>query len=315
MLGHRVPRLRFGLIGTGHWARTVHGPSVAAHPGAELVGVWGRDQARTAALADELRTRAYAELDSLFELADALTFAVPPDVQAPIATRAAERRLHLLLEKPIALSVADAVRLERAVENAGVASIVFFTRRFLPQIREWLQLVANTDGWYSGRTESDFNLFQEGNPLSVSPWRRERGALWDMGPHSLAQLIPVLGDITAVSAVAGRGDQVHLIFRHSENRSSSASFSYTSPAANGNNMFVDGTAGRSAAPMPALSTAEFIAAHAAALDALIDQAQQQEPAHPCDVHFGARIVEILAAAQASMASGCVVELNTPPADS
>src|SRR5262249_61547630 len=103
---HRLPRPGFGLMGTGHWARTVHGPSVAAHPGAELVGVWGRDQARTAALADELRTQAYAELDSLFELVDALTFAVPPDVQAPIATRAAERRLHLLLEKPIALSVA-----------------------------------------------------------------------------------------------------------------------------------------------------------------------------------------------------------------
>jgi hypothetical protein len=33
--------MRFGLLGTGPWAQNTHGPGLAAHPGAELVGVWG----------------------------------------------------------------------------------------------------------------------------------------------------------------------------------------------------------------------------------------------------------------------------------
>src|SRR6266542_3154653 len=117
-------KLRIGLIGTGHWARSVHGPSVLAHGDTELVGVWGRDQTRTRAVAEELQTNPHAELETLLAQAEALTFAVPPDVQAPIAARAAEHGLDLLLEKPIALSAADAVRLERAVDEAGVASVV-----------------------------------------------------------------------------------------------------------------------------------------------------------------------------------------------
>ena len=291
------------MIGTGNWARTVHGPSVVSHPETDLVGVWGRNDVRAAEVASELQTDPYTDLESLFESVDALTFAVPPDVQAPIAIRAAGRGRHLLLEKPIALTAEDALRLEKAVSEANVASIVFFTRRFRPETREWFERVMQQDGWYSGHTEANFNL-----PASASPWRREHGALWDLGPHSLAQLIPVLGEVTAVSAVAGVGDQVHLILRHGEGRASTASFNYTSPTVAGNRLYVDGTAGRDDAPMNQLSPDEAIAAHRSALDALIEQSQRPNPAHPCDVHFAARVVEVLDAARQSLATGCQVPL-------
>src|SRR5262245_42355265 len=162
--------MRMGLIGTGHWARTVHGPSVASHPSAELVGVWGRDADRTKAAATQLGVMAFSDLDDLFAAVDGLTFAVPPDVQPAIAVRAAERHLHLLLEKPIALSVADAMRLERAVAVAKVASIVFFTRRFRPETRAWLEQAAQHGGWYGGRAETDFNPLGGGSRSDVSPW-------------------------------------------------------------------------------------------------------------------------------------------------
>ena len=303
--------MRMGLIGTGNWARTVHGPSVAAHPNAALVGVWGRDAERTAAAAAELATRPFSDLDELFASVDGLTFAVPPDVQPPIAIRAAERRLHLLLEKPIALSIADAIRLEEAVADAHVASIVFFTRRFRPETRTWFERAAELGSWYCGRAETDFNWLGGGGRSDVSPWRSEHGALWDMGPHALAQLIPVLGAVTAVMAVAGRGDQVQLLLRHGEGRSSSASLSYSSPAVTGNSLYIDGESGRLPAPMAALSTADSIAAHHVALDTLIDLSQQSAPAHPCDVHFGTRVVGVLAAARESLTSGRLIEIARP----
>ena len=47
--------LRFGLVGTGYWARIAHAPALASTEGIELAGVWGRDPRAAAALAAEHR--------------------------------------------------------------------------------------------------------------------------------------------------------------------------------------------------------------------------------------------------------------------
>jgi hypothetical protein len=124
-----------------------------------------------------------------------------------------------------------------------------------------------------GRTEHGPSVVSYRNADPVGVWGRD---------HVRTR---VLGEITAVSVVAGRGDQVHRNFPHTEARSSSASFSYTSAAANGNRLCVDGSAGMSVASMTVLPTADSIAAHGSALDALIEQAHEARRSHPCDVHF------------------------------
>jgi predicted dehydrogenase len=297
---------RVGLIGSGYWARTVHGASARQHPAVELVGVWGRDRARTDAAAAELNTRAYPDLDRLIADVDALTFAVPPDVQAEIAIRAAHAGRHLLLEKPIATSVADAHNLETAVKDAAVASIVFLTRRFVPATQAWLQHLQELGGWECGRAEFAAAIFVEGNPFGASAWRREKGALWDIGPHALSLLLPVLGDVTAVVGAAGLRDQVHLVMRHAKGGSSTVSLSLSvPPAAVSNSVYVYGVKGRELAPADPFDP---VVAHRAALDALIEQIAQSGSGHACDVHFGARIVEILSAAEQSLHSGRLVQI-------
>ena len=300
-------RLRLGLIGTGNWARAVHAPSAAQHPNIEFVGVWGRDPQRAADLGREFGIQAYPDPETLIESVDALTFAVPPAVQADIAIRAAQRGRHVLLEKPIATAVEAALRLEHAIETANVASIVFFTQRFMTETQTWLLRVTEQGGWICGRAELTVSL--EGGPFAASAWRQEYGALWDIGPHALAVLLPVLGDVSAVVAGAGRGDQVHLVMRHVEGRSSTVSLTMTAPvAATGRSLYVYGEYGRETLPQSSLETKDVVVAHQAALDALIDQAARQRRGHPCDVHFGARVVEVLAAAQQSLANGCWVDV-------
>ena len=98
--------MRFGVLGTGFWARVVHAAALAAHPSAELVGVWGRDLAKAKAVGAEFDVPGYGDVDALLADVDAVAVALPPDVQAPLAVRAAEAGKHLLLEKPIALDVA-----------------------------------------------------------------------------------------------------------------------------------------------------------------------------------------------------------------
>jgi predicted dehydrogenase len=303
--------MRLGLIGTGDWATNVHAPSLAEHPGVEFVGLWGRDQARTAAMSGRFGIQAYADPERLIEDVDALAFAVPPAVQADLAVRAAQRGRHVLLEKPVATSVLDARRLEHAVAGADVASIVFFTWRFVAQTQAWLEHVGQLGGWLCGRAEIAFNIYVEDGPQAASLWRHEYGALWDLGPHALSLLVPVLGEVTAVVAGAGRGDQVHLIMQHTEGRASSTSLTLTAPsAATGTCVYFDGECGRETLSPRSLDLIHVLAAHRAALDALIDRAGHPNRSHPCDVHRGARVVEVLHAAQQSLSSGCRVEV--PP---
>jgi predicted dehydrogenase len=264
--------------------------------------VWGRDATKTAAAAQELGTQAYSDLDALLNDVDALTFAVPPDVQAPIAVRAAQRGRHLLLEKPVATSLVLAREVEAAVSAANVGSIVFFTRRFRPPIQDWLGELERQGGWHVGRIEVTANL--DGGPFSDSPWRRERGALWDVGPHALSVLVPVLGEVSWVTAGGGRGDLVHLVMRHGAEHSSTASLSMTAPKATlGGSTYFEGEHGRASAPSGTTGNADIVAAHQQALDALIAQIEQPGTGHPCDVHFGTRVVEVLAAAEESLATG------------
>src|SRR4051812_23993421 len=218
--------MRFGVLGTGHWARAVHAAALAGHPRAELVGVWGRDLAKAKAVGAEFEVAGYADLDELLEQVDAVSIALPPHVQAPLAVRAAEAGRHLLLEKPVALTVEAADRVVAAVGAAGVASLVFVTARFRTDPSVWLQQAGRTSLAGGAMTWLGAN-YQPGSPFKDSAWRREHGALWDLGPHALSLLVPTLGPVESVQAGAGLGDTVHLVFGHSGGRASTATLSLT----------------------------------------------------------------------------------------
>jgi predicted dehydrogenase len=291
--------MRFGVVGTGFWATSVHAASLAEHEDAELVGVWGRDPAKAEAVGAEFDVRGYADLDDLLADVDAVSFSVPPAVQVPLAVRAAEAGRHLLLEKPIALTLDDADRLVGAVRANGVASVVFFTFRFQQGTATWLQQAARTTlagghgSWLGTRA---------GSPFAASPWRDEHGALWDIGPHALSLFLPALGPVTAVQAGGGLGDTVHLVLRHESGAASTVTLSHTvAPMSSGIEFFVHGDAGRITL-LPEAGPAA-VAAHRVAVDELT-AAALTGGAHPCDVAFGREVVAVLETATRALASGC-----------
>lgn len=206
--------LRFGLAGTGYWARSTHAPALASTDGIEFAAVWGRNAEATRALAGEHNAAAHGDFDAFLSDVDGVAFSVPPDVQAAIAVRAAGAGKHLLLEKPIATSDADADVLVRAVEAAGVASVVFFTARFQPEVRAWLAEVVNQGGWAGGNAVWLGSALGGSSPFDT-PWRRDKGALWDLGPHVVSLLWACLGPVVSVTADAGQADVTHLVLHHS----------------------------------------------------------------------------------------------------
>jgi predicted dehydrogenase len=284
--------VRFGLLGTGPWARRTHGPALAAHPGVELAGVWGRRPEAAGRLAAELGTRAYEDADALIADTDAVAIALPPSVQARYAVRAAEAGRHLLLDKPLAQNVGDARAVADAVAAAQVASVVFFTLRFDPGTAGWIERQAAAGGWFTGRADWYGAVFSaDASPYADSPWRREKGGLWDVGPHALSVLLPVLGDAVEVRAAAGPGDLVHLTLRHDSGASSTAALTLQTPPA-GAGVAVEFRGAQGRAELPGDLAGPASDALGKAVDALVTGGP-----HPCDARFGLRVTQILAAAE------------------
>jgi hypothetical protein len=143
-------KLRVGLVGAGPWARKVHAPGVAGHTRTRLAAVWGRRAEAAAEVATAYGAVPTTDFDELLGQVDAVAFAVPPAVQAPLAARAAQAGKHLMLEKPVAPTVQDAEVLADAVAKAGVVSTVVLTFRYAAATRAWLDAVREVDDWVGG---------------------------------------------------------------------------------------------------------------------------------------------------------------------
>lgn len=292
--------MRIGLLGTGPWADMAHAPALSGHPGLDFVGVWGRRPEAAKEIADRHGTRAYEDVDTLLADVDAVAVALPPSVQAPLAVRAARAGCHLLLDKPVATSVEDGRAVVGAAHEAGVSSVVFFTSRFQTTTATWISEQAALDGWFTARAEWFGSVFTSDSPFAT-PWRREKGGLWDVGPHALSLLLPVLGDVRRVAAAAhGPKDTVHLVLEHAGGASSTLTLSLTAPpAAAGATVELRGKAGVAVLPQ---ATEAAVEALTRAADALLAAAGTGRP-HACDAAFGLRVTEILAEAEGQLGGG------------
>ena len=279
--------MRFGLLGTGYWAAETHAAALVAAPGTTLAAVWGRDPAKAAALADRYGIRPYEDVDDLLAAVDAVAIALPPQVQAPLAARAARAGKHLFLDKPLALTVAAADEVVAAVDATGVGSVVFFTSRFNPPAVEFLRAAVATGGWDGGRATLLGSVV--GTPYDASPWRHEYGGLWDVGPHALSLLIPVLGPVAGVSAALGPHQTATALLTHESGAVSTMTLSLASPVSTWDVSFY-GTSGWGSVP----PVTDALPAAVAALEALTAGDRS------CDVHFARDVVAVLVRAAADL---------------
>ncbi|GAA3891565.1 Gfo/Idh/MocA family oxidoreductase [Saccharothrix violaceirubra] len=285
-------QLRVGLIGAGPWAERVHAPAIAGHPGSRLVSVWARRPEAAAGLAGAHGAATASSPEELISQVDAVAFAVPPEVQAPLAIQAAEAGRHVVLEKPIAGSLDEARRLADAVDRAGVASLVVLTKRYTPDTREQLERVHAEGGWVGGSVRWLTGALLSG-PYSHSPWRHERGALDDLGPHVFDLLDAALGPVVEVVAADRSAHDVwQVVLRHEGGATSTAmltmSLAVSPPVLE---VEVYGTAGQRTLTTPATTPIEAYTNLLDEFAALIDSGKTS---HPLDVRRGLHLQSIIA---------------------
>jgi predicted dehydrogenase len=123
--------LRAGVIGVGALGRH-HARVWAGLPGASLAGVFDADPARAAEVARQHGCRAYAEEAALLAEAEAVSVAVPTVDHHAVARRALERGRDVLLEKPMASTLAEADDLIALASARGAVLQVGHIERFNP---------------------------------------------------------------------------------------------------------------------------------------------------------------------------------------
>jgi predicted dehydrogenase len=126
--------VRLGVVGTGalgfHHARLLR-----RMPGIAFAGIYDKNPARAAEVAQQLETVAHPSLEALLERTDAVTVAVPTPAHAAVGLAVLERGCALLMEKPLADSLSDAEHLVRRAAEQDVVLQVGHVERFNRAVR------------------------------------------------------------------------------------------------------------------------------------------------------------------------------------
>jgi UDP-N-acetyl-2-amino-2-deoxyglucuronate dehydrogenase len=204
----------FGIIGTGMIA-AVHADAIATLAGARLAAVTDVNKAAAVAFALERGGEAEPDLDALLARADVdvVCVCVPSGLHAEVGTRVAKAGKHLVVEKPIDVTLEAADRLIEAVGAAGVALTVISQHRFDPGLIELQRLLGRgtlgqlvlgeaSTKWY--RTQAYYDSAQW-----RGTWAMDGGSLLNQGVHYVDLLRWCMGPVAEVTAVCST--QAHQI--------------------------------------------------------------------------------------------------------
>jgi predicted dehydrogenase len=197
--------VRTGLIGCGK-VGGIHAAVLRSLPESEFVAVCDSSADRAAAFAGRWGARPYTDVGTMLREAglEAVLIATPHPLHAEPAVRAAEAGVHVLVEKPLAASLADCDSMLAAARRAGVQLGVISQRRFLDPVR---RMKAAIDAGKIGRPV--LGVFQMYNwrdraYYESDPWRGKwategGGVLVNQSPHMLDLLQWFMGPIEEIS--------------------------------------------------------------------------------------------------------------------
>jgi myo-inositol 2-dehydrogenase/D-chiro-inositol 1-dehydrogenase len=189
---------RFGLIGAGK-AGELHAHAIAASPRATFVWVADPDRARGEAMAAQYGVRYLADFRGGLGDVDAASVCAPHHLLAGIAITLAEAGRHMVLEKPMAISLREADLVLAAARAASVTLMVGFVHRYRPDVARAYQLVRDgaigvpqfvVDRTASGDLESWPGWVRQsktgGGSLMYSGVHRIDRARWLLGQNVIA---------------------------------------------------------------------------------------------------------------------------------
>ncbi|MBI2765289.1 MAG: Gfo/Idh/MocA family oxidoreductase [Chloroflexi bacterium] len=191
--------LRIGVIGYGYWGPNL-ARNIASHAGTELAAIADLSPKRLAG-ARAAHPGAWLTADVRELLADpeidAVVVATPPETHHDLVVRALESGKHVLVEKPLATTIADAEEMVDLARRCGRTLSVDHTFLFTGAVRRmkrYFEAGEVGDVYYYDSTRINLGLFQH-----------QTNVIWDLAPHDISIMLHLIDDpVRSVSAVGAR---------------------------------------------------------------------------------------------------------------
>lgn len=198
--------VRFGILGCGMIAN-FHADALAQLADARLAGVADAMPASTEKFAESRKIKAYADYNAMLadpEI-DAICICTPSGFHFENALQALKAKKHVVLEKPMAFTEAEAEQLEEAAAKSGCVLTVISQLRFSEDIRKVKSLVES--GAFGKLIFCDLYMKYWRSPeyFASSSWKGTRrfdggGALMNQGIHGVDLLLYLAGNAKVVYA-------------------------------------------------------------------------------------------------------------------
>ena len=187
--------MKVGVVGLGQWGRH-HARIYAEFPDVELVGVVDRDGAEARGSAHRYRTEAFTDYRTLLGRVEAVSVVVPTVLHYEVAREFLAAGVHVLVEKPITTTTAEAEKLVALAQRTGLVLLVGHVERFKPAVGRLFELARDP-------------LFIQAR--RVRPYDRTRvmdvGVVMDLMIHDIDVVLSLTGGRPA--EVGGMGIRVH----------------------------------------------------------------------------------------------------------
>ncbi len=187
-------KVRLGVVGTGIWGR-MHIRAYVQHASAELVAVCDLDEQRAKEVADEFNIpNHYTDVDDMLEAGlDGISVATPDAAHADITIKAANKGVHVLVEKPLATTIEECERMISAAASGNVYLMVDWHNRWNPPVYHiWQSIRSGELGevqYISYRLEDTVYV-----PTKMLPWSGESSVMLFLGSHALDTTCWLMGD-------------------------------------------------------------------------------------------------------------------------
>lgn len=186
--------IRVGLIGYGYAGKTFHAPLIGATPGMRLVAVASRDASRVHADLPGMRVHHTPAGLIADDGIDVVVIATPNDTHAPLAAEALRAGRHVVIDKPMALDLAEARALLMLAEASAGQLSVFHNRRW---DSDYLAVKQAIDDGLIGDVVHFESHIDRYRPTVRDRWResavRGAGIWYDLGPHLVDQALQLFG--------------------------------------------------------------------------------------------------------------------------
>ena len=191
--------IRVALLGAGYIA-SWHADAIRATPGLRLVAVCDRSEAAARKLAASYGIACYTDLDALIGsgCCDAVHVLTPPPQHRDLAIRCLDGGLHVLVEKPVTLSVADLDAISAAAARSGRMLGICHNFLGLPSWQRLRRISAAGDLGLISSAQVNWSLPLP--PLRSGPYgiwlmRDTRNLLLELGPHPFSLAVDMFGPL------------------------------------------------------------------------------------------------------------------------